>query len=361
MSRLLVTYLYCNLGGVATVIKQRLPALRGHGLEVHGLFRKDNGGAPDLKKAGIGQVRIAGTGFPIELEKAAASGAYEAIVIFDDPEALKIAVQFTTPVIYEIHTPIEDVLLKNEPAVLAQCSRIIVPSRWSRDWVLSYFPEVSAQQISVCPNIVDPRPFVAPPAPYPIFQPRELLWVGKVAKYKNWREALRIGHVLVRRGVISRITFVTGGSLLQDSSIDLLTEAASLNMTTCLRWLHNLPYWAIVAAYKNAAERSGVLLSCSLSESFCYVVHEAMRAGLPVVSTSVGAVSDVVEHGVTGFLYDAGDYMTAADLVERCFDKHRQRRTEAAGDLLERHFSPERLEDTYLQVIHDAVRHTAVA
>lgn len=36
-------------------------------------------------------------------------------------------------------------------------------------------------------------------------------------------------------------------------------------------------------------------------------ILEAMAAGLPVVATEVGGVSDIVKDGITGFLVDAGD------------------------------------------------------
>lgn len=59
------------------------------------------------------------------------------------------------------------------------------------------------------------------------------------------------------------------------------------------------------------------LLLTSVSEGIPLTVIEAMAAGLPVVSTDVGSVADVVSHGVTGLLAPARDDATLADHLAR--------------------------------------------
>lgn len=45
----------------------------------------------------------------------------------------------------------------------------------------------------------------------------------------------------------------------------------------------------------------------SLSETFPYVLTEGARAGLPTVSSKVGGVSYLIDHGANGFLFPPGD------------------------------------------------------
>jgi len=64
-----------------------------------------------------------------------------------------------------------------------------------------------------------------------------------------------------------------------------------------------------------------VVVSSSLSEAMPLAVMEAMASGVPVVACKVGGIPDLVAHGVTGWLADAGDVeMLATRVVELLAD-----------------------------------------
>jgi len=72
---------------------------------------------------------------------------------------------------------------------------------------------------------------------------------------------------------------------------------------------------------KYGAEKEGFLASADLfafptfhsPECFPLVILEAMSFGLPIVTTSEGAIPDMVEDGVNGFLVPQRDVTTLAD------------------------------------------------
>ena len=67
----------------------------------------------------------------------------------------------------------------------------------------------------------------------------------------------------------------------------------------------------------NLLAASDVFLMSSISEGIPLTVIEAMAARRPVVSTSVGGLPELVEHGITGFLAASGDDASlAAALIE---------------------------------------------
>lgn len=56
-------------------------------------------------------------------------------------------------------------------------------------------------------------------------------------------------------------------------------------------------------------------------EGFPRSILEAMRAGLPVISSSVGGVAESVREGVTGFLVPRGDQPALTDRLARVIDR----------------------------------------
>ena len=62
----------------------------------------------------------------------------------------------------------------------------------------------------------------------------------------------------------------------------------------------------------------GLFIQPSLSEGFGIAIAEAMAAGLPVVASAVGGISEVVVHGETGWLVPPGDPRALAQSIAHC-------------------------------------------
>jgi glycosyltransferase involved in cell wall biosynthesis len=79
-----------------------------------------------------------------------------------------------------------------------------------------------------------------------------------------------------------------------------------------------------ISEAEKAALYSGadLLLLPSHEEGVPYVIVEAMAAGLPIIATPVGAIPEVIEEGINGFLINPGDYEALAQRIVRlCQDE----------------------------------------
>lgn len=89
---------------------------------------------------------------------------------------------------------------------------------------------------------------------------------------------------------------------------------------------------------------AALLMPISWEEPFGIVMAEAMACGTPVLGLNRGAVSEVVEHGVTGFIADTATQLSAAAL--RVAELSRA----AARARVEKLYSADTVTDSYLSV-----------
>jgi glycosyltransferase involved in cell wall biosynthesis len=94
----------------------------------------------------------------------------------------------------------------------------------------------------------------------------------------------------------------------------------------------------------------------SLTEGLPLSVLEAMLAGVPVLATRVGAVPELLEEGMAGFLVaDAGCLAAAIGKIRREAPEARQR-ADRARRRVQEHYSSSRMADGYMAVYRQLMR-----
>jgi glycosyltransferase involved in cell wall biosynthesis len=164
--------------------------------------------------------------------------------------------------------------------------------------------------------------------------------VGRVAPEKNHALLLRAAAPLL--GPRHRLVLAGDGPLM-GSLKDLVAE---LEIGA---FVHLLGARGDVPDVLNALD---VLVMSSSTEGLPLVVLEAMATGLPVVSTRVGGIPDVLDEGQTGFLVASGD---EAALRDRIAQLHADPAgTRAAGakarSVAVARYSGERMQRDYLEL-----------
>lgn len=348
--KMLISYLYCNQGGVTSVIKQRMPLLLKHGWTVDAVFHEDNGGKYDLLKSGIRKVDILNGDFKNQVHALLNENQYDLHVIFDVPELLTlIDYHPKTKTIFEIHTSIISTILKYPVDDLRKANAIFVPSQWSKSTILRLFPVIQDKQVIVIPNMVNQSIFKPTGDYYPM--PKTILWVGKFTELKNWTEAIEIGRLFIQEHSDWQMTMVTGGAPHSHDVKTALSEFILSGKIRNFNWLHNLCQEDLAKLYRGVARGGGFLLSTSKAESFCLVVHEAMRCGVPVVSSRIGPIPEIIKDQVNGLLYDLGDNNGCIEQCSKFFSKNFREQIVEAGTKELAHFDKTSIDLIFLEAV----------
>lgn len=132
--------------------------------------------------------------------------------------------------------------------------------------------------------------------------------VGRLAPIKNHGLFLEVVETLAKRGVTARYFVVGDGSerSMIEARIAELQQTLSLDIT--------MTSWITDIARFNAA--MDVICLTSDNEGTPVSLIEAQASSIPVISTDVGGVRDIVSDGETGFVVPKNDALKFAEKLE---------------------------------------------
>jgi glycosyltransferase involved in cell wall biosynthesis len=176
--------------------------------------------------------------------------------------------------------------------------------------LLSKLLELPRHQISVLHNAVpDPLPDIAKQRPPG--EPSHLLFLGHLSERKGVPELLR---ALAKPELASRnwrVTFAGGGPI--DKYRAMARELGIADRLDFHGWVGQSEVRAMFAD-------ADALVLPSHAEGLAMAVLEGLSYGLAVVTTPVGAHSEVIEPDVSGILVPPGDVAALSDALLRVID-----------------------------------------
>jgi glycosyltransferase involved in cell wall biosynthesis len=117
-----------------------------------------------------------------------------------------------------------------------------------------------------------------------------LVYVGRLTQIKRPDRLIDLGRSLKARHPKVHLMIAGAGELLEN--LKVRSESESLPITF-LGWRNDIGM---------ILSTSDIAVLCSDNEGIPLTLIQASQAGLPIVSTDVGSVSDIVSEGVTGLL-----------------------------------------------------------
>ena len=172
--------------------------------------------------------------------------------------------------------------------------------------------------------------------------------IGRFAKVKGHDVFLRaVAEVLKKRKDV--IFLLAGDGEEKASLMSLAKELGISNNVKFLGFIND------IYSFLNAMD---VNVITSHSESFTYALLEGAKMSKATVSTAVGGIPDLIKHGETGLLADAGDYKKIADNI-LSFIENNSFRLHLGGNLYKHaseNFSSDDMKNRHLEIYTDILK-----
>lgn len=211
------------------------------------------------------------------------------------------------------------------PAKIAQARFVATATRFGKDLAVSIGGPASAAKVHVIRCGIEvgrlPRPERREPGPG---EPLQVLSVGRLSPEKGQVGLVEAFALATRSGLDARLVLVGGGP-----EEDRIRAAAKrLGVAGRVELRGPLPEADVL----EAMARAHVFVLSSLSEGLPVVLMEALGLGLPVVAPAISGIPELVVHGESGLLFEAGRWdELGARLVELGRDPGARARMAAAG------------------------------
>lgn len=163
-----------------------------------------------------------------------------------------------------------------------------------------------------------------------------ILFLGQLSRAKGTYDLLlAVAELVIDHPNLKLLLAGAGDTLLVKS------EAARLGIEENVHLLG----WISGQCKSEILQQASIFVLPSYAEGMPMSILEAMAAGLPVISTSVGGVSEAISDGVEGYLFCPGDVQSLTSALNRLLRDNglRLRMGNAAREKIERSFSVQRI------------------
>ena len=202
-----------------------------------------------------------------------------------------------------------------EEKMLERSNRIIAVSDFTRRELLQYY-KVKEDKIRVIHNGVDVNKFKPtndrPKAKAELgFNPEDtaILSVGRLYARKGLFTLIESMPLVTRK--FKNAKFIIAGKGLSNEMKKLMSYAAKLRVKDSIVFTGYFPDKKLPRLYQAA----DIFVFSTFYENLPFAVLEALSTGLPVVTTGVGGIPEMIEDGKNGFLVEPSNPEELADKI----------------------------------------------
>ncbi len=357
MVKILFVYQFCTLGGVETVLRNRLLEFHKKGIYPEVVFLYDLGGSKIFE--GFKNVRYGCS--ENELARIIVEGNFDFVIPIDTPQVYPALgkSRFKGIVVTEVHTNNLDNLRYLSNIGETETKAIITPSRFEKELIYKEIKGFEKNRISIyiVPNPINLEHFQFKE---PKFKPNQKIigWVGRLEKEKNWIHFLEIASFLSKKRD-DLVFLVIGGYYAEEAmKRDFLAAVKRVDLVDHLKWVPYLQYERMPGVYSLMGVSGGCLVPTSVLEPFGMTAIEAMACQCPVVAARVGGFQEIIEEGKNGLLFEVNNTVEALSKIETVIDDTSQRARFIENGCLtvNETYSSERVVNKYLGVIRELVQ-----
>ena len=147
-------------------------------------------------------------------------------------------------------------------------------------------------------------------------EPRLITVIGRLVEWKKQHLAIRAVDILRARGVDCRLEVIGARGHTDAPDYERTIRA----LVTTLGIADRVHFAGAVSPPYRRLAAAAVCVGCSTREPFGLVVVEAAACGTAVAAAAAGAMTELIEDGKTGLLFNADDPASLADVLQRLLD-----------------------------------------
>ncbi len=127
----------------------------------------------------------------------------------------------------------------------------------------------------------------------------KFLIAGRISIAKGQQEAIKACELLSDRGITNFELYIAGTGTYSNDFSEKIKD--------------KVHFLGTIKDMTNLRKNMHIELVCSRAEAFGRVTAEAMMGGVPVIGSNTGGTLELIQPGITGYLYEYGNVKDLAD------------------------------------------------